>query len=134
MAKKKTGKIEKKIFEMEYAVKASPKILYSFLTTPSGLSEWFADDVNIKNDIYTFIWDDNFEKAKLINKKENSMARFQWEEGSNEDHYFEFKIQVDDLTGDVALIISDFAEEKEINSAQRLWNTQISKLLHCLGS
>jgi|SRR6056297_2722183 len=119
-------------FELEYSLNSSPKILYPRLVTPAGLSEWFADDININGDIYTFIWNGSEQSAKLLTKKENQLVRYQWTE-DDEDTYFEFKIRKDDLTGEVALVITDFAEDDEKNDAIDLWNSQIAELKHTLG-
>jgi len=64
--------MEKEKYELEYLLKTSIKVLDNIVSTPSGLSEWFADDVNIKDDVYTFIRDGSEEEAKLISKKNNA--------------------------------------------------------------
>lgn len=128
--------MEKQKYELEFIINTSPKILYSFLTTPSGLSEWFSDDVNIRNDIFTFFWDGEETKAKLINKRKEESAKFQWideDEEAEDDSFFEFKIEVDNLTNETALLITDFADEDELDSAQKLWESQIAELKHILG-
>ena len=119
-------------FELEYSINSSPRILYARLSSPDGLSEWFADDINIQGDIYTFIWEGAEQQAKLITKKENQFIRFQWVD-EEDDSFFEFKIRKDELTGDVALIITDFAEDDEKDDAVDLWGAQISKLKHTIG-
>ena len=125
---------EKVEFTMEFVVKASPKMLYKFLSTPSGLSEWFADNVNSRGKKFSFFWDDSEEVALLVNKKADKHIRFRWEEEEDENAYFEFKLETDDLTNDVSLIITDFAEEDEIEESQLLWESQINSLLHAIGS
>ena len=128
--------MEKQKYELEFIINTSPKILYSFLTTPSGLSEWFSDDVNIRNDIFTFFWDGEETKAKLINKRKDESAKFQWideDEEAEDASFFEFKIEVDNLTNETALLITDFADEDELDSAQKLWESQIAELKHILG-
>lgn len=121
-------------FELEYVVRTSAPLLYEFISTPSGLSEWFADDVNIKDGVFTFFWDGSEQKAKLLAFKEEKFIRFQWVDkpiGT----YVEFRIDKDDLTGDVSLIIIDFAEEgPDTDSSKKLWDSQVNKLLHVLGS
>lgn len=124
----------KNIYELEYQANASPKLLYNYLSTPSGLSEWFADDINSRGDIMEFIWDDSNASAQIISKKPNSFIRFKWEDDVDNDYYFEMKIQTDELTKDVSLIIIDFAEEDEMDDAKQLWDAQIAKLLQVLGS
>ncbi len=125
---------EKKQYQLEYVVKASPKLLFNFLSTPSGLSEWFADDVNFRGETYTFFWEGSEEEAQLLSKKLNSHIRFKWNESEGDDTYFEFKIQIDDLTKDVSLMITDFAEDDELEEAKLLWDSQIHSLMTAMGS
>jgi uncharacterized protein YndB with AHSA1/START domain len=130
---KKKEKILKEKIQLEYEIRASPKILFNRLGTPGGLSEWFCDDVNIRGAIYSFRWDNNDQQAKLLSKKEEKYIRFQWLE-EPEDTYFEFKIEIDDLTGDVALVVTDFCDKDEKKEATKLWNSQIDELRRVLGS
>ncbi|MDX5324717.1 MAG: SRPBCC domain-containing protein [Bacteroidota bacterium] len=127
---------EREKFELEFPVKASPGMLFPFLSTPSGLSEWFCDDVNSRGEIFTFFWNDSEETAKLINKKAEKHIRFRWlndvEDGNK--YYFEFRIVVDELTKDVSLIVTDFAEPDEMEESKLLWDSQIHELLHTIGS
>lgn len=118
---------------LEYTLKASPKVLYPRLSTPSGLSEWFADDVNVKGNYFTFIWNGVENKAEVIQRKENRYMRFHWVEDSDPATYFEFRITIDELTGDVALVVTDFVEEGEKEEGIELWNSQIVELKHVLG-
>lgn len=124
----------KEKFEMEFYIKSSPRILYNFISSPSGLSEWFSDDVNIKNGLYTFFWEDSQEQAKLLATKEFELMRFKWTVSDEDDTYFEMRIKIDELTGDVALIITDFAKKEELDEVQRLWDAQIHDLCKALGS
>tara|TARA_B100000886_G_scaffold67123_1_gene42182 strand:- start:1304 stop:1696 length:393 start_codon:yes stop_codon:yes gene_type:complete len=126
----------KQLFSIEYDFHASRQMLFQYLSTPSGLGEWFADDVNSRGENFTFIWDDSEESAKLIQKKNNERVRFKWkiDEEENNEYYFEFKIQVDDLTNDVSLIITDFAEEDELAESKMLWDNLIASLKQILGS
>lgn len=119
--------------ELEFAINASPKVLYYRLSTPSGLSEWFADDVNLTGNIFTFIWDGIEQKAELLSKKDGKSVRFRWLE-DDEDAYFEFRIDKDDLTGDVALIITDCIEPDEAEDQTELWQKQVDVLKRNLGS
>jgi len=121
---------EKVKIQLEYVLNCSPKVLYNWLSTASGLSEWFADDVRIKGNKFTFIWNDSQQIAEMSLQKENKLVRFNW---INDNTYFEFRITQDELTGDVSLIICDFAEEDEQVEATELWDTQISALKHVLG-
>lgn len=126
----------KKSFSIEYDFHASPQLLFQYLSTPSGLSEWFADNVNSRGESFTFIWDDSEETALLLQKKNNDKVKFQWQndEDDAEDYYFEFKIQVDEITKDVSLIITDFAEEDELEESKMLWDNLVSDLKQVLGA
>lgn len=116
---------------LEYTINSSPKVLYSRLSTPGGLAEWFADDVMLRGGIYSFLWDGSEQKAEITNKKENKYIRFQWVD--EPDSFFEFKIEVDDITKDVALVVTDMVDPDEIEDTTELWNTQISELKHIIG-
>ncbi len=121
-------------FELEFVIHASQQMLYTYISTPSGLSEWFADNVNSRGEKFTFIWDDSEEEALLLSKKANEKVRFQWADDEDEDYFFEIKIQVDEITKDVSLIITDFSEEDELDENKMLWENTISNLKQILGS
>jgi len=121
-------------FELEYTMNCSAKVLFSRLSTPEGLSEWFADNVNVEGDLFTFIWNNSESKARLSALKENKLVRFEWLNiEDEEENYFEFKLATDELTGDLALIISDFAEPDEKEDSIYLWNSQVLDLKRLLG-
>jgi uncharacterized protein YndB with AHSA1/START domain len=123
----------KQKFELEYPMHTSPEILFTRLSTPGGLSEWFADDVNLDGKIYTFFWGKTEQQAEAIMRKDCKYIRFRWLEDNGDKTYFEFRIIRDDLTGDVSLLITDFSEEDEKNDFIDLWDTQIAKLKHAIG-
>ena len=128
--------MEKEKFQIEIPINSSKGVLFNIFSTPSGLSEWFCDDVNIKKDVHIFIWDGSEESARLISKKRDEFAKFRWLEDEDEgiNSYFEFRIKIDDLTGDTALVITDFAEEDEIDDAKELWAAQVDRLKQVLGA
>src|SRR6478752_5395111 len=97
-------------YELEFPIHSSPQLLYQYISTPSGLSEWFADDVNSRGEYFTFIWDDAQEKARLASKKE------------------------DEITKDVSLVVTDYAVESDMDEAALLWGNQIAELKHIIGS
>jgi uncharacterized protein YndB with AHSA1/START domain len=121
-------------FEIEFPIHASPTMLYQYFSTPSGLSEWFADNVNSRSVMYTFIWGDYEQVAKLIQDKTDEKTRFRWEEDEGTEAYFEFKIQIDEITKDVSLIVTDFSDEDEIEESKMLWVNQINELKHIIGA
>ena len=121
-------------FTIEYPLKsASLNVLWNSISTPLGLAEWFAEGVTVKDNEYTFTWDEHDQTAFLIQSKQNSFIRFQWEEDVNSDIYFELKIVALEVTGDLALIVTDFAETKEKEDLKLLWNKQIEVLRRKTG-
>ncbi len=124
---------KKEKIQIEFELHCSPKILFNYLSTPSGLSEWFADDVTFKEGVYTFNWAGSESHAKVAHKRDNQLVRFKWlDEG--EEGYFEFEILTDDLTSDVALMITDFSEPGDKDEVARLWDTQIHNLKQIIGA
>ncbi|MBC8150830.1 MAG: SRPBCC domain-containing protein [Bacteroidetes bacterium] len=128
--------MEKEKFQIEFPINSSKGVLYNCMSTPSGLSEWFCDDVNIKKDVHTFIWDGSEEVARLVTKKKDEYVKFKWlesEEDENDGTYFELRIRVDEMTGERAIIVTDFAEEDDIEDARELWVAQLDRLRRVLG-
>lgn len=126
--------IKKEKYEVEISMNTSAKILYNRLSSPGGLAEWFADDVNLTSTgLYSFVWDGTEQKASVLSKKTDKFIRFHWIDDEDEKTYFEFKLQSDELTRDIALIITDFAEPDEIDDSIDLWESQIDELKHILG-
>jgi hypothetical protein len=128
--------MEKEKYELEYLLKTSIKVLDNMVATPSGLSEWFADDVNIKDDVFTFFWDGSEEEARRLSRKNGAKIRWQWleDEDEGEDTYFELFYEVDPMTKSVILTITDFAEPDEMEEAKRLWDSQINSLRGTIGA
>lgn len=121
-------------FELEFPIHASPSMLYQYFGTPSGLSEWFADNVNSRGEVFTFIWDGSEEKAKVLQERPDEKIKFRWLEDEDTKEYFEFKIEVDEITKDVSLIITDFSEEDELEESKMFWENQIEELKHTIGA
>ena len=127
--------MEQKIkYEMEFPIHVSPALLYQYISTPSGMSEWYADNVNSRGEFFTFIWSESEEEAKLLSKKSPERIKFRWLEDEGTDFYFELRIQVDEITKDVSLMVTDFAEEDEVEEGKMLWENMVSELKQILGS
>ena len=126
----------KEKFELEYLLKTSPRVLENMIGSPTGLSEWFADDVNANDDIYSFVWDGSVEEARLITHKMNTKIKFKWlaDEEEGLDTYFEINYQVDSMTSMVALRIVDFSSSEDKEGAIMLWDQQINDLKRLLGA
>ena len=122
-------------YSIEIPINSSVNVLYKRLSTASGLAEWFADDVNLKNNVFTFFWDDSEQSAKILKKKSNKFIQYKWLDDEEKESFFEFKIQVDEMTSDVSLIITDFTEDEEDKEEQTmLWEQQILNLKRAIGS
>ena len=120
-------------YSIEYPFNSSAKILFNHLSTASGLSAWFADDVFVSNKTFIFIWEGIPQKAEMIKKKNLELVKFHWLEDENDEYFLEFKIQKDDITGETSLVITDFTEEGEQEESVELWDSQIGLLKHRLG-
>lgn len=127
---------DKKIFELEYILKTSPKVLDNVLFTPSGLADWFCDDVNVKDDIYSFEWDGYIEQARLLSLKKGQAIKWQWIEDEEEgiDTYFGFRYHIDPLTNAVILTISGSSTEEDMKEAKALWEQHVSDLRRLIGA
>jgi hypothetical protein len=123
-------------YELEFPINSSPQLLYQYISTPSGLSEWFSDNVNSRGEFFTFIWNDSEEVARLSSKKSGEKIKFRWVDENKKDteYYFELRIMEDEITKDVSLVVIDFAFADEVDEAQLLWENQISDLKHVIGS
>jgi uncharacterized protein YndB with AHSA1/START domain len=127
---------EKVRYEIEFPINSSPQLLYQYISTPSGLQEWFANTVNSRGEFFTFEWDDIEENARLASKKTGEKVKFKWIDDNKKDteYFFEMRILEDEITKDVSLMVVDFAEEDEIEQSKLLWENQVSDLKHVIGS
>ncbi len=125
--------MSKEKIKLEFPVHSSPKILYSYLSTPTGLQSWFADKVIDHDGIFEFHWGDEVMRAKPMHKREGKMIAFKWLD-QPEPTTLEFEIITDELTSDVALLVTDYCEKEDVEETRRLWETQIQHLKHLIGS
>ena len=126
---------EKIKYVIEEPIRTSIGILYEMISSPSGLSEWFCDDVNVKANSFIFIWDGSEERAEIVRQKNNEYIRFKWDGDEDERSYFELRIKIDELTKDVALVVTDFADdEEEAEENELVWHSQIEDLKRILGA
>jgi uncharacterized protein YndB with AHSA1/START domain len=125
-------KSTKKKIRMEFEVKASPTMLFNYISSPSGLSQWFCNDVDIYNNFYKFKWDGDENIAELLKKHPNKSMKFRWKD-SHPEEFFEFEILQDELTDDVALVVTDFVDASEEKNTMLLWENQVHELRTLLG-
>ncbi|MEO7209770.1 MAG: START-like domain-containing protein [Chitinophagaceae bacterium] len=124
---------KKQLFTLEYPVRCSPAILYEYLSTPAGLQEWFADTVDERDSVFSFLWDGSSEKAEVVGKEQDKFIRFRWLESPKEE-YWEFRIDSSEVANQTILVVNDFGEKSEIKDQSRLWDSQFKDLFHRLGS
>ena len=126
----------KEKFELEFLLKTSLRVLDNMIGSPSGLSEWFADNVTVRDDMYSFEWDGDIEEARLLTRKMNSKMKFRWieDEDNGDDFYFEMNIDIDPMTGIATLKIVDYGFPEDIESAKMLWEQQINDLKRIIGA
>lgn len=123
----------KEKYSLEFEFRSSPKILFTSLSDSSGLAGWFADEVYVKDKLFTFVWEGGHSNARLVAVRDLHLVRFEWEEDTD-GTYFQFEIKEDDITLDIALVITDFANKGEKDTNIRLWESQVQKLRMLLGS
>lgn len=130
-------------FENEYEMKASQKILYPYLNTPSGLAQWFADDVKIDEDkVFHFYWNDEQQQARLVARRNEHFVRFEYlsngapatEVFSNDElPYIEFLLEKNEITQSVFLKVTDCTEMDDEEEWHDLWESMINTLREAVG-
>ncbi|MDR1719938.1 MAG: hypothetical protein LBR67_07480 [Dysgonamonadaceae bacterium] len=126
--------MKKERFVIEYIFdKASKKNLGVHLTTPSGLAEWFADEVIANGNTFEFTWDKQMLEAERIASVPDQLIQFRWMGEDDPEAYFGLRLHTNELTGALMLEITDFAEPSELESAISLWETQVKVLRRKLG-
>jgi uncharacterized protein YndB with AHSA1/START domain len=126
----------KERFQMEFYLNATPASLFEFISSPSGFSEWFCDDVDVREHTYVFKWGDEQEVAECLVNKFNELVRFRWKEDALEDPnaFFELRIRVDGMTNETCLIVTDHAWPADLEEAKALWGSQLHTLARVLGA
>lgn len=123
---------ERIAYTSEFPFNARPQLVYNYIATPSGLATWFADDVNVNEDIFTFIWDGEEEKSRLVRSKRNELTRFEWIEREG-DEYLEFRISQDELSGGITLTITDYEDADELEEARMVMERLVESLRATIG-
>ena len=124
----------KERFQAEFYMRSTPTVLFELISTPSGFSEWFCDDVNVRGDEYAFEWGGDVQKALCIGRRAGELMRFRWMEDEDPGAYFELRIRIDPMTNDVALVVTDHAWPQDLESARQLWASQVGHLMRVIGS
>ena len=124
----------KERFIVEFYIHSTPFALYELISTPSGLSKWFCDDVNVRGEEFTFIWGSEEETAEVLSRKQGELIRMHWTDDDDEGSFFELRIRIDTLTTEVAIIVTDHAWPNELEKARQLWESQLHTLQRVLGA
>ncbi len=118
--------------KIDYIFRTSPSMLFKRLSTPSGLSEWFAEDVSVSNDVYTFKWKNYSQAAKFSADRKKFCIKFDWLDEDKE--FLIFEIEQSKMSQDVTLYITDFVEDDEtIDDAREFWDNLIQRFKHKIG-
>lgn len=125
----------KEKIRMEYMLKTgSGNIVWSIISTPSGLETWFADKVTVQEKIYTFHWGKTEKReAELISIRTNNYIRFHWLDDEEKRSYFELRMSFNELTDDLMLEVTDWADPNEIDDLKDLWDSEIEKMRRVSG-
>ncbi len=117
-----------KKIQLEYGFKTTPRLLYTAISTPEGLSRWFADLVLIEDDVFHFKWEGSAQKARMVKNKENEYVHFQWLDDPDREECLEMQIISEPVSAELALVITDYAEESDMDFTERVWDAQVKKL------
>ena len=126
--------MNKSKFIGEYSINASRKMLFPYISTATGLSQWFADDVNITEDkVYTMFWDGEVNRAKIVSIKANRYIKFEFEGEDDDDlNFIEIRLEMNELTQEVYIKITDYSDidNQEVSD---LWEGLIHDLKEIVG-
>ena len=125
----------KEKFVGEYGINASKKMLYPYISSASGLAQWFADDVNINEDkVFTFVWDGEENKARMVSSRSNHHVRFEFIDEVEEDdpNYVELRLDMNELTQEVFIRVVDYSD-MDPDEAQELWESLVHDLKEIVG-
>ncbi|MEZ4984216.1 MAG: START-like domain-containing protein [Saprospiraceae bacterium] len=120
-------------YTIEFLFRASPAVVYQFLTSPACLTRWFCDEVDVSEDEVTFFWSGEGETAYILDDIEEELLRYRWEDADDDDEYLEFKIYQSPVTGETIMEITDFCDEDELDDQRQLWITQIEAMRKGMG-
>ena len=115
-------------FTLEFHLETTPKLLYTLISSPEGLTRWFAHTIKSGEDIYLFKWEGNEQAVRLVQAKDNEYVIFQWLEDYHKDLFLEMRIETDPMSNGITLVIFDYAEAADVDISKRLWSAQVGQL------
>lgn len=117
--------------QVDFMFKASPSIIYLFITQATCFVRWFCDEVDNVGDRYTFSWDGSEEIATMIMDIEDELVKYQWED--RPDEFLQFRIYKTDITNETILEITDYCDDDEVKETKDIWEMYIKKLKASCG-
>lgn len=125
-------------FVTEYELRASPRMLFPYISTASGLSQWFAAKVNtMPEHHFDFQWDNESHIARQVSIRQNKGIRFEFVntgENGSDNNYVDFRVDQSELTQSTFLRITDYSATADEDELQDLWDGLIDKLKEIVGS
>ena len=125
--------IKRTQFKTEFIFRASPTIVYQFLTNPACLVRWFCEEIDVNGTVYTFHWDGDEQVATLVEDWEDELLRFEWEDAPSPNEYLEMNISKSGITEETVLNITDFCDENDDKNDRMLWESQIAQMRGAMG-
>ena len=124
-------------FNAEFEIHASKKMLFPYIFTASGLSQWMADDVTVDEDkIFNFKWEGEDHKAKMVTHRINSFVKFEFlgdEDDEEDPKFIEIRLEMNELTQMVFIAITDYNDIDDDEELQDLWESLIHSLKEIVG-
>ena len=129
----------KQKFVGEYPINASRKMLFPYLSTATGLCQWFADDVNINNIDKTmiFIVDGDERIAVIDSIKNNRYVRFRFlkdDEKPKQNDTLEFTLEINELTQQVFVRVEEYTESDDLDESYQIWDNLLAQLKEIIGA
>lgn len=125
-----------KKFTADFEINASKKMLYPYISTASGLSQWFADDVNINEDKeYNFIYDDEDHPARMVGHRLHQYVKFEFPDEGEEDDpsYIEIHLDENEITQSMYLKVVDYSDYEDDQEQYELWEELVNNLKEIVG-
>jgi uncharacterized protein YndB with AHSA1/START domain len=125
-------------FVADYQINTSRKFLFPYLSTASGLSEWFADNVTILEDkTFLFEYDGEKHHARVTALRKDLHVKFEYFDPTNTDEpdksYIEFKVEENELTQTMFLKIVDYSDSYDDEELESIWEGLIANLKEIIG-
>ena len=128
----------KQKIDIEYPLAiTSPALIWEQISSAHGLERWFADHVNEQDGVFTFTWgepwtEQDVREAHVLESATNDHIRLKWDE-EDDDTYFEMRIAKSELTHQLNLLITDFADDDDVDGLKILWESMLDRLHRASG-